>query len=413
LTRGSIFYIVLVVIKTTYSMAEQNNNDFTNFNPNTNNPESFDPNQINQDFTNIPINNNTPNFDPGNLGAGFPVTPEPEFNQNFNPNSQTSTSPNFAENLNPVNNFADSGFDAPNNNSQSFSNTYTEPVNTNEPTPVAGTGTTFSQTKTGNKNFLIIAIAAGVILLLLAGVLIFINSRPSIKNESPVEITNSIDENADQNNNPQEDSEQEFVDNSKTGGDDTLASQSRIYNETEIPNEWLLQKFRPPAIDGEGNCINISQCGSSADPDQDGAENLDEYNFQLDPLVNDTDKDGVADGDELFIYYSKPSEDDSDSDTYIDGQELVNCFNPNLLTVQFDGEELSTIATNISLQKLHAPTIKSITEAGGTPEDINKNGLVIAKCKAKPAPVNTVDAEIKDNSNSNTSIPTSNSNIVN
>ncbi|NJL97086.1 hypothetical protein HC864_04735 [Candidatus Gracilibacteria bacterium] len=225
-----------------------------------------------------------------------------------------------------------------------------------------------------------------VVLLILAVVLVVANLSP--KDDEPETLPETT--NSETTSTPTEPEPTEVVfDNTKTGGEGTPASESRIYNETEIPSEWRVQKFRPPAIDQEGNCINISLCGPNADQDSDGAETIDEYNYQLDPLVEDTDADGISDGDELFVYHTNPSEDDTDGDGFTDGQEIANCFDPTLLTVQLSSTKLNQIATNISLQKLHEPTITTLTKASGTKEDINNNGTVIIKCEAKPSSTNS------------------------
>ncbi|NJS42327.1 hypothetical protein HC766_09530 [Candidatus Gracilibacteria bacterium] len=343
-------------------MTEQNNNGFPNAEQN---PQEID----NNNFSNL----ETPPQDYTSPTPDFTQAPTPE--SNFD-SPQDYSNPDSA----PVSDFANSGFDQFNTNPVNDYST----IDPSVPNPT--TPNTFEEKESGNKTFLIAAIVGVVVLLILAVVLVVANLSP--KDDEPETLPETT--NSETTSTPTEPEPTEVVfDNTKTGGEGTPASESRIYNETEIPSEWRVQKFRPPAIDQEGNCINISLCGPNADQDSDGAETIDEYNYQLDPLVEDTDADGISDGDELFVYHTNPSEDDTDGDGFTDGQEIANCFDPTLLTVQLSSTKLNQIATNISLQKLHEPTITTLTKASGTKEDINNNGTVIIKCEAKPSSTNS------------------------
>jgi hypothetical protein len=46
-------------------------------------------------------------------------------------------------------------------------------------------------------------------------------------------------------------------------------------------------------------CTSDSTCGASADPDNDGLTNLEEQQKGTNPILADTDGDGLADGDEV------------------------------------------------------------------------------------------------------------------
>ena len=46
-------------------------------------------------------------------------------------------------------------------------------------------------------------------------------------------------------------------------------------------------------------------------------------------LDNDSDNDGLSDGDELNIYGTDPFNPDSDGDGYSDGDEVKGGYNPN------------------------------------------------------------------------------------
>ena len=54
------------------------------------------------------------------------------------------------------------------------------------------------------------------------------------------------------------------------------------------------------------------------------------FNFNTNPLLNDTDSDGLLDGTEVLNYSTNPLNDDSDSDGLLDGME-VNHYNTNPL----------------------------------------------------------------------------------
>ena len=53
---------------------------------------------------------------------------------------------------------------------------------------------------------------------------------------------------------------------------------------------------------------------SGVDLDDDDLTNLEEFNLKTDPRNNDTDDDGLEDGEELNEYETDPKEKDSDQD---------------------------------------------------------------------------------------------------
>jgi len=58
------------------------------------------------------------------------------------------------------------------------------------------------------------------------------------------------------------------------------------------------------------------------DPDNDGLYNVHESSYGTNPTNEDSDYDGLTDGDEVYKYYTNPLKDDADSD--IDGDGLTN-----------------------------------------------------------------------------------------
>ncbi|MDX1480668.1 MAG: S8 family serine peptidase [Woeseiaceae bacterium] len=69
---------------------------------------------------------------------------------------------------------------------------------------------------------------------------------------------------------------------------------------------------------------------ASADADDDGLVNLDEYLQGTNPLEPDTDADGLTDGDEVNVYGTNPAASDTDADGLTDFDELnVHATDPN------------------------------------------------------------------------------------
>lgn len=67
-----------------------------------------------------------------------------------------------------------------------------------------------------------------------------------------------------------------------------------------------------------------------ADSDQDGIYDFAESRYGTNPIDNDTDKDGISDGAEVFVYLSNPNSIDSDGDGISDQVEIsVRQTDPN------------------------------------------------------------------------------------
>jgi len=62
--------------------------------------------------------------------------------------------------------------------------------------------------------------------------------------------------------------------------------------------------------------------GQPIDTDNDGLDDVREYDLGTDPLNWDTDLDELSDGDEIIIWKTDPLNFDSDGDTYGDGAEI-------------------------------------------------------------------------------------------
>jgi hypothetical protein len=66
-----------------------------------------------------------------------------------------------------------------------------------------------------------------------------------------------------------------------------------------------------------------------ADTDNDGLFDREEaMTYNTSPLLSDTDSDGLSDYDEVKIYLTDPNNPDTDGDSYGDGTEVKNGYNP-------------------------------------------------------------------------------------
>jgi len=63
---------------------------------------------------------------------------------------------------------------------------------------------------------------------------------------------------------------------------------------------------------------------AALDPDEDGLTNLDEYLSRTDPHLEDTDEDGLLDGEEVLAHETDPLNPDTDGDGLLDGEELFD-----------------------------------------------------------------------------------------
>lgn len=341
---------------------DQNQN--TQFNPATNDPAGAGTNP-NQNFDN-----------------SFDTTPQqgaqPAYNEQF---STTPAEPAGDYNQS-FNNTFDSTFSQPTDDS-----THVPPLDQQFPNNGAPEPNTFEQKKTGSRIFVIGSSVVVVILLAAIGVLIYFNFfANSDTTDSVTDTTAVVDqaepETEETNTEPEVEEEEEVVvDEGSTGGSSTPASQARVNSESDLPTSWLSQKFTTPAVDTTGNCLNIAVCGEQADPDNDGATNIVEYNFNLDPLEADTDRDDLADGDELFVYFTDPSSEASDSDNFSDSAELGNCYDPTeVSSSKMTTSRRNQIASNVTLRPLHQPTISFLQDAGATQSDITNRAVPVAAC---------------------------------
>jgi len=104
----------------------------------------------------------------------------------------------------------------------------------------------------------------------------------------------------------------------------------------------LMTRLESETIDlGSGGKDNLYGSGRiSLDADGDDLVHDLEIQYGTDPLVQDTDGDGLLDGEEVLIYGSDPTLADSDSDSLYDGNE-VHLYGTNPVLWDTDGDGFS------------------------------------------------------------------------
>jgi hypothetical protein len=126
-----------------------------------------------------------------------------------------------------------------------------------------------------------------------------------------------------------------------------------VIEETVKPEEALSddQTEKIPEVDGvsEFDASSMAQSadqsilfGESPDTDVDGLDDKKESTLGTDPMKNDTDGDGLSDGDEVLIWGTDPLKSDTDGDTYSDGSEVKAGYNPKGSGKLFEVKSTST-----------------------------------------------------------------------
>lgn len=88
--------------------------------------------------------------------------------------------------------------------------------------------------------------------------------------------------------------------------------------------EFYLTGTDPTVYDSMAKGIS----DADADSDMDGLSNKEELNIKTNPLLEDTDKDGLSDGAESLIYGTDPLKYDTDDDGISDGDEIALGLDP-------------------------------------------------------------------------------------
>ncbi|PIR96373.1 MAG: hypothetical protein COT92_01475 [Candidatus Doudnabacteria bacterium CG10_big_fil_rev_8_21_14_0_10_42_18] len=120
------------------------------------------------------------------------------------------------------------------------------------------------------------------------------------------------------------------------------------------PSQWREKYFSK-------GCLEITLCGDNADPERDGLKNIEEYSAETDPNNPDSDQDGIADGDEVNVFISDPTNSNTagnknynDADFFEGGYSLTET--DRLMTE----EERTEIGIRIKKFNLHEPTVSTL-----------------------------------------------------
>jgi plastocyanin len=129
---------------------------------------------------------------------------------------------------------------------------------------------------------------------------------------------------------------------------------------SKLPKSFLKKYFNFEV------CSDQSQCGDEADSDKDGLNNYDEFKEDTNPLNPDSDSDGLADGDEKFIYQTDPKDKFTDKTAlaleknYTDGIQIKNGYDPLVPRMKMTDDRLKQISNNTTKYTLHEPSITTL-----------------------------------------------------
>jgi len=110
------------------------------------------------------------------------------------------------------------------------------------------------------------------------------------------------------------------------------------YTFTDLLNNFVIEDYKDSWLEG-GLGISFGGTDCNVDEDNDGLMTCLEEQIGTNPLVADTDSDGLNDGAEYNTYKTDPKNKDTDGDTLTDGME-VNTYNTNPLNKDTDADGL-------------------------------------------------------------------------
>jgi hypothetical protein len=113
----------------------------------------------------------------------------------------------------------------------------------------------------------------------------------------------------------------------------------------------------------------------ASDPDNDGLTTDQEIALGTDPLVSDTDGDGLSDGDEVNVYHTNPQAADSDGDGIRDGDEIAGGSDPLSAYSQPSVVHLANISTRLSVSTGDNAMIGGFIITGTLPKRVIVRGL--------------------------------------
>jgi hypothetical protein len=143
-----------------------------------------------------------------------------------------------------------------------------------------------------------------------------------------------------------------------SGGDDLPVSDTPVMNQDVMILEETTSTIEEQIQD------NIL-FAEPIDVDGDGIDDDTERAIGTDPVMWDTDGDGLSDGEEIHIFETDPLNPDSDGDTYTDGQEVRAGYNPRgpgKLQIIPKVTPVTTTAISVSsTASVHASTTQEIS----------------------------------------------------
>jgi Bacterial TSP3 repeat len=120
------------------------------------------------------------------------------------------------------------------------------------------------------------------------------------------------------------------------------------------PPDWLNRYF------GADTCTSKTTCGDSADPDRDGLTNKEEFDAGTDPNSPDSDTDGIADGDEHFIFESDPLISRSYRQGVYNDPDFIKGGYDVKTNLPYTEEQKAAIQAKIKEKGLHQPTLTTL-----------------------------------------------------
>lgn len=163
------------------------------------------------------------------------------------------------------------------------------------------------------------------------------------------------------------------------------ANSVTVSSNSQLPTIFLKVNFQVE------KCEDLAICGDSADPDNDGLTNLEEFRKQTNPKKNDSDEDGLADGDEVMIYLTQPNKKFTDSRTiaiemgYHDGSQIKNGFDPLTPNLKMTEVRLKQIEADKEKYGLHEPTISTLAaQPEPAPKTVN---VMVSNNKFSQSPI--------------------------
>jgi len=145
-----------------------------------------------------------------------------------------------------------------------------------------------------------------------------------------------------------------LVDQNENKNKQDPASENQSNLDFKTPEEWR-NKYFP-------DCADAKMCGDDADPDNDGLTNLQEQELDSDPNNNDSDQDGLADGDEVAIFQSSPTENHTAKDPQYSDADFVKGGYDLATNKLMDAKKIAELSDKMKTLGLHQPTFTTLLE---------------------------------------------------